>query len=147
MAPDFIDTAVKSMIRGLYNIRKNLSQLLLYGIIGCVAAGIDFIFFNILTSYAGLHYIVANCLSVLAGIFVSFILNRTLNFKVCDKIAVRFSLFFFCGMIGLFLSSAIMWVGVDKCQFSEMSTKIVSIFAVAFIQFNFNKFITFKKTL
>ena len=80
------------------------------------------------------------------GIFTSFTLNRTVNFKVTDKVAVRFGLFFVIGMFGLALSNAILWVGIDTYHFSETLTKLVSIFVVAFIQFLFNKFITFKQT-
>lgn len=123
-----------------------MRQLLLYGLIGCLSAGIDFICFNILTVYAGVYYIIANCLSVLVGIVVSFTLNRTFNFRVSDKIAQRFGLFFFIGMLGLVLSNAILWVGVELCHLTEMISKIASILIVAFIQFIFNKFITFKQT-
>lgn len=118
---------------------------MLYGIIGGIAASIDFILFNILTIYVGLHYINANCLSVLFGILTSFSLNRNFNFKVTDKIAARFGLFFTCGILGLLLSNAILWLGVEQYHFSETITKIASIFIVAFIQFLFNKFITFKQ--
>lgn len=123
-----------------------MRQLLLYGLIGCLSAGIDFICFNILTVYAGVYYIIANCLSVLVGIVVSFTLNRTFNFRVSDKIAQRFGLFFCIGMLGLVLSNAILWVGVELCHLTEMISKIASILIVAFIQFIFNKFITFKQT-
>lgn len=127
-------------------IKRNIKQLILYGVIGCMSASVDFAFYNVLAIYVGLHYIIANSLSVLTGILTSFSLNRTFNFKVTDKIVVRFSLFFTCGMFGLLLSNAILWLGVDNYHFSEIGTKAVSIFVVAFLQFIFNKFITFKRT-
>lgn len=125
-------------------IKNSIRQLIFYGIIGGLSAGIDFAIFNVLIVCAGLYHITANSLSVLVGIMVSFCLNRTFNFKVTDKVAVRFSLFFSCGMLGLLLSNCLMWLGVDKFHFSETSTKVFTIFAVAFIQFTYNKFITFK---
>lgn len=125
--------------------KKDLKQLVLYGIIGGLAASLDFIFFYILTLYIGIYYITANCLSVLLGIITSFSLNRTLNFKVTDKTAVRFSLFFTCGILGLLLSNAILWLGIEQYHLSETITKTASIFIVAFMQFIFNKFITFKQ--
>lgn len=127
-------------------IRKNIKQLILYGIIGCLSASVDFAFYNVLTSCIGLHYIMANSLSVLTGILTSFSLNRAFNFKVTDKVVVRFSLFLTSGVLGLLLSNAILWLGVDKCHFSEVGTKVISIFVVALLQFIFNKFITFKQT-
>ena len=128
------------------NIKRNFEQLILYGIIGCLSATVDFVFYNVLAICIGLHYIIANSISVLIGILTSFSLNRTFNFKVKDKIVVRFSLFFTCGMLGLFLINAILWLGIDNYHFSEIGTKIVSIFIVALLQFIFNKFITFKQT-
>lgn len=127
-------------------INSNIKQLVLYGIIGALSAGVDFAVFNILIAYVGLYYLTANCLSVLIGILTSFTLNRTINFKVTDKIAIRFGLFFTIGMVGLALSNGILWIGIDAYHFSETLTKLVSIFVVAFIQFIFNKFITFKQT-
>lgn len=127
-------------------IIKNISQLALYGIIGAVSASIDFLVFNILVMVVGIYYIAANCLSVLVGIVTSFTLNRTLNFKVTDKVVARFSLFFSAGLLGLFLSNIIMWIGVERFCLSENITKIISIFVVALIQFVFNKSITFKES-
>ena len=127
-------------------IRKNIKQLILYGIIGCLSASVDFTFYNVLTICIGLHYNIANSLSVLTGILTSFSLNRAFNFKVTDKVVARFSLFLTSGMLGLLLSNAILWLGVDNWHFSEIGTKVVSIFVVALLQFIFNKFITFKQT-
>lgn len=126
--------------------KRNINQLILYGIIGCLAAGVDYLFYSILTICVGLYYIVANSISVLIGILTSFSLNRTFNFKVTDKKAFRFSLFLAIGIFGLLLSNLILWFGVNSLHFHEKTTKIVSIFLVAFIQFVFNKFITFRQT-
>ena len=125
-------------------IKRNVSQLILYGIIGGISASIDFVAFYVLAVKLGMYYIAANCVSVLGGIITSFTLNRSLNFKVTDKAIVRFGLFFTCGMFGLALSNFILWVGV-KCCFTETNAKVVSIFIVAFLQFIFNKFVTFRK--
>lgn len=110
-----------------------------------MAAGIDYLFYSILTICFGLYYIIANSFSVLIGIITSFSLNRTLNFKVTDKRAVRFCYFITIGIFGLILSNIILWVGVDNLKLHEKATKVVSIFFVAFIQFLFNKFVTFRK--
>ncbi len=125
-------------------IRRNLKQLLLYGVIGSFAATVDFISYSILTIVVGVGYILANSMSVLFGIITSFSLNRTFNFKVTDKIVVRFGLFLSIGLFGLVISNAILWIGVEKCNFPGLITKVVSIFIVALIQFVFNKLITFK---
>ena len=127
-------------------LKKNINQLILYGIIGCLAAAIDYFFYSLLTACVGLYYIIANSISVFIGILTSFSLNRTFNFKVTDKKAVRFGLFLVVGIFGLVLSNVILWIGVNNLHFQEKTTKVASIFLVAFIQFLFNKFITFRQT-
>jgi putative flippase GtrA len=127
-------------------IRKGLKQLILYGIIGSAAASIDFALFHILILWSDIYYIVANCISVLTGILLSFSLNRSITFKVTDKIHFRLGLFFTCGMLGLALSNTILWIGIEYSHFNETVTKITSIFIVALFQFLFNKLITFKSS-
>ena len=125
-------------------IKRNVTELILYGIIGAISASIDFALFYVLAVRLGIYYIAANCMSVLGGILTSFTLNRSFNFRVKDKTVVRFGLFFTCGMLGLALSNIILWVGVKSCL-TEIITKMVSIFIVALIQFLFNKFVTFRQ--
>ena len=67
----------------LFNKFRNL---ILYGIIGCFTAALDFVVFTILSQYVGIYYLLANCISVLVGITTSFVLNRSYNFKVKDKV-------------------------------------------------------------
>jgi len=118
--------------------------LILYGIIGSLASGLDFVVFTILSKYIGIYYILANCISVLVGITTSFILNRSFNFKVKDKVGKRFIIFLFVGLCGLGLSNIILYVGVDMLQIGKTSVKFASIILVVLVQFLLNKFITFR---
>ena len=128
-------------IKQLYTRFRNL---ILYGIIGCFTSGLDFVVFTILSKYIGIYYIVANCISVLVGITTSFILNRSFNFKVKDKIGQRFVIFITVGLCGLVLSNIILYVGVDMLQGGKTIVKIISIIFVVFFQFLLNKFVTFR---
>lgn len=125
----------------LFNKFRNL---ILYGIIGCFTAALDFVVFTILSQYVGIYYLLANCISVLVGITTSFVLNRSYNFKVKDKVKRRFAIFLIVGLCGLCFSNIIMWIGIDLFRFDELYTKLVSIVFVVGFQFLLNKYVTFR---
>ena len=120
-------------------------NLILYAIIGCFTAGVDFILFTIFSHNLKINYIISNCVSVLVGITLSFILNRTYNFKVKDRVKRRFATFLIIGLCGLCLSNLILWVGIDILYMDKIFTKLASIILVVGFQFLLNKFVTFKK--
>lgn len=119
-------------------------ELILYGVIGCFSSGLDFIAFTILTKL-NIHYIIANIISVLLGISTSFTLNRKYNFKVKDRTLHRFAIFLLVGLIGLVLSTVILWYTMTQLNIIEPIAKIISIVGVVVFQFILNKYITFKK--
>lgn len=130
------------MLSRLYQRFRNL---ILYGIIGSFTSALDFAVFTMLSKYIGIHYIVANCISVLIGISTSFALNRSINFKVKDKTGKRFLIFLTVGLCGLLLSNVILYVGIDMLSGDELIVKLASIVLVVGFQFILNKFITFKE--
>lgn len=129
------------MINKLYH---KFRDLILYGIIGCCASGLDFVIYTILVKYICVYYIYANSISVLAGISTSFILNRKYNFKVKDHTVRRFSIFLSVGLMGLILSNIILYICISIIDLNELVSKFLSIVLVVFLQFLLNKFITFK---
>lgn len=131
-----------NMLSRLYQRFRNL---ILYGIIGSFTSALDFAVFTLLSKYIGIHYIIANCISVLVGITTSFALNRSINFKVKDKTGKRFLIFLTVGLCGLLLSNVILYVGIDMLSGDELIVKLASIVLVVGFQFILNKFITFKE--
>ena len=130
------------MLSRLYQRFRNL---ILYGIIGSFTSALDFAVFTLLSKYIGIHYIIANCISVLVGITTSFALNRSYNFRVKDKTGKRFLIFLTVGLCGLLLSNLILYVGIDMLSGDELIVKLASIVLVVGFQFILNKFITFKE--
>jgi len=119
-------------------------ELILYGVIGCVSSSIDFLIFTLLTRLA-FFYVIANIISVVAGIVTSFTLNRKYNFKVKDNTFRRFAIFLSVGLMGLALSTLILWMLMEKIGMNEITSKIISIFGVVIFQFILNKYVTFRK--
>jgi putative flippase GtrA len=132
---------MKKQIIQLYSKYKNF---VLYGIIGAISAGIDFAIYTLLFRM-GLDFSISNIISVHCGIFCSFLLNRQYNFKVKDKMLSRFLSFYAIGLTGLALSAGLLWLMVTNASWNEIYAKLLTIVAVAILQFFLNKFLTFRK--
>lgn len=133
---------VKELSKVLYARFRNL---ILYSIIGCCTATLDFLLFTGLTQVANIHYIVANIISCSTGILCSFLLNRKYNFKVTDHTARRMIIFFLVGILGMFLSSVILHFCINSLQWEELLSKLASIVIIVLIQFFLNKYISFRE--
>ena len=118
-------------------------ELILYGIIGGLSAALDFGLYTLLGMW--IPYLWANVISVHAGIICSFLLNRQYNFKVKDRPAQRFTIFYLVGLTGLGLSELIIYLLAKRAGWDYLLTKLLTVVVVALFQFVLNKFITFKK--
>ena len=132
---------MKDLIKTLY---QKFHHLILYGIIGSFSSGLDFAIYTLLVQVLGVHYIAANCISVVAGISTSFILNRNYNFKVKDKTGRRFGIFLCVGFTGLLLSNLILYTCINTFALNKIVSNLLSIVLVVFFQFLVNKYFTFK---
>lgn len=130
------------MIKQLYFRFRNL---ILYGVIGGFCAALDFGVYTGLCYWNIMPYLIANIISIHVGIFTSFVLNRSFNFKVKDKVKTRFLSFYTVGLVGLGISEGMLYLMVTKEGWNEIACKLVSIVVVALIQFLLNKYITFRK--
>ncbi len=132
---------MKQYITTLY---QKIRHLILYGIIGSFSSGLDFLVYTLLVQVCGFQYLLANFISVLAGISTSFILNRNYNFKVRDHVKRRFSIFLTVGLCGLIMSNVILYMCIDVFFMDKLISKLLSIVLVVFFQFLVNKYYTFK---
>lgn len=150
-------------IRNLY---YKYRHFILYGIIGGFCASLDFLL-TVTLQHAGMNGLLANVIGVVSGITVSFFLNAFLNFKQTDSILKRAASFYTVGLFGLGVSLIILIIGDITWGYSHPTTffgirlgtnqvadstydwhyiivKLISVFAVALLQFFLNKFITFR---
>lgn len=132
---------MKDRVIALFNRFRNL---ILYGIIGGFCAFLDFCIYILLCHFEVLPYLWANVISTHIGIITSFFLNRSLNFKVKDKVPQRFLSFYLVGLTGLGLSSLMLWLMVDMAAWNEVVGKLITIVFVALVQYTLNKYVTFK---
>ena len=119
-------------------------QVFFYGIIGGGCALLDISLFALLYTLLGVNEYIANVISMHAGMFASFLLNRRFNFKKTDKTLLRAISFYLTGLFGLSLSQGLLWLG-DLMSLSAELSKFISIFFVAAVQFLINRSVTFRK--
>ena len=136
-----IGAPAPALVRSLWS---RFRELILYGLIGGFCAALDFGVYTVLGLW--IPYLWANVISVHCGIFTSFFLNRSLNFKVKDKAAQRFTIFYLVGLSGLALSEGLIWLLASQFAWNPILAKLLTVFVVALYQFLLNKFITFKKS-
>ena len=136
-----IGAPAPALVRSLWS---RFRELILYGLIGGFCAALDFGVYTMLGLW--IPYLWANVLSVHCGIFTSYFLNRSLNFKVKDKAAQRFTIFYLVGLSGLALSEGLIWLLASQFAWNPILAKLLTVFVVALYQFLLNKFITFKKS-
>lgn len=129
----------------LARLIERYRQFILYGIIGCICSGTDFAVYSALV-YLSVNMLLANIIGVNTGIILSFYLNRKYNFKVGDRTLRRFFSFYCVGLVGLCVSTALLYGLVTIYGLNEYYSKIFTIFVVAVLQFILNKTITFKET-
>ena len=121
-------------------------ELILYCLIGCTGATLDFVIYAVLTEWAGLHYQLANFISISFGIVNNFFWNYFFNFKTHDHLLVRLASFYCVGMFGWSLSAGCLWLFIEQLHLNVLVAKLGTIAFVTIVQFCLNKFITFKRT-
>ena len=119
-------------------------ELIVYCLIGCTGATLDFAIYAILTKGCGLHYQFSNFISVSFGIVNNFLLNYHFNFKVKDHVWQRLGSFYCVGLLGWALSAGCLWLMIERQGLNSLVAKLCTIVIVTIVQFCLNKFITFR---
>lgn len=124
---------------------KRCRELIVYCMIGCTGAGLDFAIYAALAYWSGMHYQIANFISVSFGILNNFFLNYFFNFKAKGRMLVRLVCFYSIGMFGWVLSVFGLWMFIERIGMNAIAAKLGTIVFVTIVQFCLNKFITFRK--
>lgn len=115
-----------------------------YSVIGITGVLIDLNVFFFLYNNFDIHYLLINLVSVSSGIINNFVLNARFNFKVNDKLFLRFITFYSVGIFGIGISSFLLYVSIELLSFPIFLMKVITIFIVVAIQFFLNKTFSFK---
>lgn len=106
--------------------RKNLLQLMRFGIVGIANTAIDLSVFFVLTM-GRVPYLPAQVLAYSAGVVNSFVLNRKWTFKVEGKTRWgEMSGFLLVNLSSLLLSSLLLFILYDACHVGLWLSKLVA---------------------
>lgn len=126
---------------------KVYQRFLGYSLIGVVGVTLDFVSFLLLTQFLGVNYLIANSVSTSLGITNNFFLNAFLNFSVRDQLLKRFAIFYSVGILGLAISSLLLYVLIDLADLSSLIAKLITTPIVTLVQFNLNRHYSFRQSL
>lgn len=118
-------------------------ELVLYAMIGATGATIDFLLYLLFTGSFGIYPVIATAMSVSAGIANNFVWNALITFKVRTRLFARFLSFYAVGIVGVFVSMAIVWLFTEPISLDPLLAKLISIPPVVLGQFWVNRHVTF----
>ncbi len=123
---------------------EDFVQLVKYVLIGVLGLVVDFGIYTILTHFK-LNVEIANIISSTCGIINNFLWNSYSNFKVHDRMILRFISYFIVGQITTVFTTVSLFIFVTKLGYPHLIVKIVATFVATLIQFVINKVVTFRK--
>ena len=120
-------------------------QLVKYVLIGILGLIVDFGVYTVLTHFT-INVEIANIISSTCGIINNFFWNSYTNFKVHDRLILRFISYFLVGQITSIFTTISLFIFATKMGFPHLIVKIIATFVATLIQFIINKIITFRKS-
>lgn len=123
---------------------EDFVQLVKYVLISVLGLVVDFGIYTILTHFK-MNVEIANIISSTCGIINNFLWNSYTNFKVHDRMILRFISYFIVGQITTVFTTVSLFIFVTKLGYPHLIVKIVATFVATLIQFVINKVVTFRK--
>ena len=126
--------------------RFEFAQLAKYLSLGGLGAGVDSMVFVVLNQ-VGVRPVIANTISTLFGIAVSYGLNSKYTFNQNQYSRRSATKFLIVGLVGLVFSNITLWLLIEILDMKPILAKVVTLPLVALIQFTLNKMWTFNARL
>lgn len=138
--------------RGIDKILKNPSgnlfvQLIRYFVSGGVAFVVDASLLYILTEWLGFHYLLSTVLSYSVGLVITYIFSILWVFdsRSLDNRVLEFSVFASIGVMGLGLTSLLMWLFTSGCGLHYIISKAITTVIVFVWNFVAKKLLLFRR--
>lgn len=122
---------------------KKNQKLIVYGVIGVSAIGVDLLVFLALFNFFGVVPWLATTLSVATAMVYAFILNARYNFKMTDQIKRRLFGYMLVSLLGLLLSIVAV-EGFHMIGVGANLGKILSLPPIVILQYILNSRFTFR---
>ncbi len=127
-------------------VEKTSLQLFRYILFGIPSSLCDIGVFMLCIFFFHTHYLLAQTFSFLTGVIVSYFFNSEFVFSQQRNFLSESSLFLLMGVIGLFLSYALLWLFVDVWNltaFNMLLAKLLTGFIVFIWNFTSKKYLVF----
>jgi putative flippase GtrA len=125
---------------------KALKQFIKFCLVGVVNTAIDFAIFYLLTRIAGIYFLLANFISVLAAMTFSFVFNKYWTFKNFNPgIKKQYLQFALVNLVYFILNNGIIWLGVTILGLGDLWSKLLATLIGLGWSFGANKIWTFKE--
>lgn len=121
-------------------------QFLLYCVIGMSGTALDFSVYSLLIKSRLLDYQAANAIGYASGTLLSFTLNARFNFRVSDRILQRLVCFFGVALLGWSISAGLLYEFIGNCHYNKYLSKLGTLVVVVLVQFNLNRWFSFRKS-
>lgn len=144
------DPRTRSRVSPMGRIRALIlrhGHFVAYAAIGVSAVVVDVSAFAILATLLGMQVLVANGISTGIALVYSFVVNSFGNFKVTDRILLRFLSFSAVAGAGFIVSSLMIAVSVGVLAMDPIVAKAITLPVVLVLQFTLNKTVTFGSRL
>ena len=105
--------------------RSSFNQLKKYLAAGLLAAATEYGLFNVFHIFFGVWHLTSHSLSMLAGFFVSFLLNKYWSFRSKDNFLRQLFLTGILFLLNLGISNAIMYLLVDVLKVMALLSKLI----------------------
>jgi len=124
-------------------------QFVRYLLTGGLAFIVDFSIFTFLLYVFNLHYLLANMLSLLGGLFLNYFISVKWVFSECkrnleNKQKTELSVFIIIGLIGVGLNQLLMLLMVGVMSLQELLSKIIAAALILFWNFGARKMLLFR---
>jgi putative flippase GtrA len=140
---EFIDKNYDKYLKyELFQIHK---KIIIYFVFGSVAALVDLVVYLILYNIFDIEAVISTIISISLATVVGFVLNALINFKVNDKLLLRFASYSATSGIGMAISSLMLYVLHDLEGLDGNIIKIISLPIVFVVQYFINSRISFRK--
>ena len=107
---------------------------------------LDFGIYSFLIRSRFLEYQAANAIGYASGTTLSFILNARFNFRVSDRIVQRLVCFFGVALIGWTISAGLLRLFIENYGFNKYLAKMITLVVVMLVQYNLNRWFSFRKS-
>jgi len=123
---------------------RDKRTFVLYCFIGVGCFVTDFLVYTFFVRALDADYQSAHAVGCLSGTIQSFILNSRFNFRVSDRLVVRFLIFFTVALLGYVTSAIVLHGLVEWFQLDRYLAKLATLGVVVFIQYNLNRRVSFR---